>query len=136
MNERKWLVVLALGAGLLAAQGCALLLVGAAAGAAGGTVSYLGNELQVTHEVSVDRAWNAAVAAVNEFQFPVNQSKSHKDGTGGLLLARNSSGQDVVVRIIRQTDRLTEIRVRVGTFDTAQNRATAQLLYDKMRAKM
>ena len=137
MNARKWLGMSVLMVGVLAAQGCALLLVGAVAGgAAAGTVSYFGNELRVVHEASVDRAWNAATAAVNELQFPVNQQKSHKDGTGGLLVAKNAKSQDVIIEIVRQSDRLTEVRVRVGTFDTEQNRAAAQLVYDRMRTKL
>ena len=137
MKMRKSLVALGLVVGLMASQGCALLFVGAVAGgAAAGTVSYFGNELRVIHETTVDRSWNAAAAAVNELQFPVNQAKSRKDGTGGLLVAKNAKNQDVIIQIIRQSDRLMEIRVRVGTFDTAENRAGSQLVYDKMRARM
>jgi hypothetical protein len=53
-----------------------------------------------------------------------------------LLVAKNAKNQDVIIQIIRQSDRLMEIRVRVGTFDTAENRAGSQLVYDKMRARM
>jgi hypothetical protein len=135
MKIGKYMGMTLLLCGLLS-QGCALLLVGAAAGAAGGTVSYIGNELRVTQETTVDKAWNAASASVNELQFHVVAEKSHRDATGGALCARNSKDQLVKVQLIRQTDRLTEIRIRVGTFDTAANRASAQLVYDKMRAKM
>jgi hypothetical protein len=135
MKVGKYMGMAVLLCGLLC-QGCALLLVGAAAGAAGGTVSYLGNELRVNHETTVDKAWNAASAALSELQFHVVAEKSYKDATGGTLNGRNAKDQPVKIQLIRQTDRLTEIRIRVGTFDTAANRSAAQLLYDKMRVKM
>lgn len=135
MKIGKYMGIAVLLCGLLC-QGCALFLVGAAAGAAGGTVSYLGNELRVNYETTVDKAWNAASASVTELQFHVVASKSSKDATGGTLVAKNAKDQPVRVDLIRQTDRLIEIRIRVGTFDTAANRASAQLVYDKMRTKM
>lgn len=136
--RRKWMMV----AGMLVvcglmAQGCALLFVGAVAGgAAAGTVSYFGNGLSVLHEVSVDKAWNVAYAAVNDLQFRIESAKSHKDATGGLLFARNAKEQPVKIQLLRQSDRLTEIRISVGTFDTTANRATAQLIYDKMKSRL
>ena len=115
-------------------QGCALLLVGgAAAGAAYGTVKYVNNTLQVTHDVSLDKAWGAANAALKELQMPVTASK--KDGASGKLEARNAQEQPVTIQTIRKTDRVTEIRITVGTFDTAANRTEAQQIYDKMKAR-
>jgi hypothetical protein len=120
-------------AGMVAAQGCTLFLLSAAAGGAGaGTVSYMGNELHVTRGVSVDRAWNAANAAMQDLQFRVVQDKTVKDATGGTLYARNAKDQYINIQLIRQSDSVTEIRVRVGTFDTTANREMAQLVYDKM----
>lgn len=123
--------------GMLAGQGCALLAVGAVAGAAaGGTVSWLGNELQTIQEVTVDKAWGAAQAAVTELEFKVEPERSHKDGTKAILFARNGTGQRVIINLIRQSDRLTEIRICVGVFDTSANRQAAQLVYEKMRTRL
>jgi ABC-type anion transport system duplicated permease subunit len=132
----KWIGLGALLAGIVAAQGCALFLVGAAVGAGAGTVSYMGNELRTTQEVGMDRAWTAANATMQEMQYRVIQDKTVKDATGGTVYARNAKDQPVRVQLIRQSDRVTEIRVRVGTFDTAANRQTAQLFYDKMKARL
>jgi len=117
-------------------QGCALFLVGAAAGAAAGTVSYFGNELRVSQEVTVDRAWNAAHTAVTEMQFLVISTESYKDGTGGVLISRNAKQQKIRIFLSRQSDRLTEIRIRIGMFDTDANRTIAQSIYDKMKARL
>lgn len=115
-------------------QGCALLLVGgAAAGAAYGSVKYVKNTLHVTHDVSLDKAWSAANAAVKELQMPVTGSK--KDGASGKLEARNAQEQPVIIQTIRKTDLVTEIQISVGTFDSAANRTQSQLIYDKMKAR-
>src|SRR5205823_5658 len=109
---------------------------GAVAGAAAGSVSYANNELRVVHEVTLDHAWDAANATVKELQFPVMTSETHKDATRGVLRARNAEDQPIFIQLFRKGDKLTEIRIRVGTLDTAANRTTAQLIYDKMKARM
>ena len=115
-------------------QGCGLLLLGgAAAGAAYGTVKYVDNTLHVTRDVSLDQAWDAANAALKELKMPVTVSK--KDGASGKLEARNARDQTVIIQVIRKTDRTTEIQITVGTFDSAANRAEAQLIHDKMKAR-
>ncbi len=124
-------------AALCAAQGCVpILIAGVAAGAAAGTVSYVSNELRVAHEVSVERAWDAGHAAMKELEFKVLSPESYKDGTGGLIRGRNAKDQPVTIQIIRQTEKLTEIRVRVGTMNTAANRDVAQLLYNTMKSRL
>ena len=133
---RQWLPTAVLIASSLALQGCTLLMVGAAAGAGAGAVSYVGNEVRATHEVTVDRAWEATQTAYGELGFPVISGKSRKDALGGTLAARNAQDQLVSVRLIRQSDSLTEIRVRIGTFSTAANRAAAQVTYDRIRARL
>lgn len=136
MNLSRTCLMVALGFCLAAAQGCALFVVAAVAGAAGGTVSYAGNELRVTQEVSVEKAWSAAQATVRDLRFSVIAAETHHDATGGMLSARNAKDQPVRIQLVRQSDRLTEIRVRVGTFDTTANRAGAQLVYDKLRERI
>ena len=133
MKLKQWLLAASLIVVVSGYQGCALFLVGAVAG---GGVSYMGNELRVTQEVTVDRVWNAAHSAVSDLQFSIISTESHKDGTGGTLISRNAKQQKVKIDLIRQSDRLTEIRIRVGAFDTASNRTTAQLVYDKMKSRM
>jgi hypothetical protein len=123
-------------AGLFVTQGCALFVVGAAVGAGVGTASYMGNELRITREVTMDQAWSAANDAVKDLQFRVDQTKTVKDAMSGKLVAMTAQSQPVRIQLIRQSDRLTEIRVSVGTFDTTANRQSAQFVYDKMKARL
>ena len=115
-------------------QGCGLLLLGgAAAGAAYGTVEYVNNTLQVTQNVSLDKAWDAANAALKALQIPVTAST--KDGASGKLEARNAQDQPVVIQLTRKTDSVTKIEITVGTFDSSENRTETQQIYDKMKAR-
>jgi hypothetical protein len=115
-------------------QGCALLLLGGvAAGAAYGTIEYVNNTLQVTQDVSLDRAWGAANAALKELQMAVITST--KDEASGKLEARNAQDQPVTIQTIRKTDSVTEIQITVGTFDSPANRTEAQQIYDKMKSR-
>ena len=120
---------------LMSAQGCALFVVGAAVGAGVGTASYMGNELRITREVTLDDAWTAANDAVKQLEFRVDKTKTVKDAMSGTLEAMTAQNQPVHVQVLRQSDKLTEIRIRVGTFDTTANRQSAQLVYDKMKAR-
>jgi len=135
MKKIKLTVFLALMLAAMAfVQGCALLLLGgAAAGAAYGTVKYVNNTLDVTHEVSLDKAWKAANAALKELQMPVTATT--KDGATGRLEAVNAQNQPVVIQTIRKTDTVTEIQITVGTFESAANQTEAQQIYDHMKAR-
>jgi hypothetical protein len=127
------LLALALFATLNLNQGCALLLVGGvAAGAAYGTVKYVQNTLNVTHDVTLAKAWLAANATLKELQMPVTSSA--KDGASGKLEARNAQNQPVIIQLIRKTDTVTEIQITVGTFDSAENRTAASQIYTVMKA--
>jgi len=132
MKPIKLLRAVAVLSCLMAAQGCALFIVGAAVGAGVGTASYVGNGLRITRETSLDRTWSAANDAVKDMEFRVDKSKTLKDAMSGTLEAMTAQNQPVRIQVLRQSDKLTEIRVRVGTFDTTANRQSAQLVYDKM----
>ena len=132
----KWLHPLVLVLTLGVTQGCALLLIGAGAGAAVGVVSYVDNELRVTHEVPLDRAWAAANGAMRELEFTVIPAETRKDGLGGIVHGRNAQSQTVRIQLVRQTDQTTEIRLRVGEFDTAANQAAVQRLYARLKARL
>ncbi|HUK81281.1 MAG TPA: DUF3568 family protein [Verrucomicrobiae bacterium] len=136
MKIRSLLLSLGLPVGLVTLNGCALFVVGAAVGAGAGGVSYMSNELRTTQNVTVDAAWKAANAAMQELQFAVIEGKSFKDATGGTLYGHNAKDQPIRIQLLRQSDNVTEIRVRVGTFDTTANRETARLIYDKMKARL
>jgi len=135
MKNIKQIILLAgLTAALAGSTGCALLLVGGVvAGAAYGTVSYANNALQVTDQVSLDRAWQAADGALKSLSIPVRTTR--KDGLSGRMEARTAQNQPVIIKVTRKSDFITQVEVSVGTFDSMDNRAEAQLIYDRMKAR-
>jgi hypothetical protein len=118
---------------MILVQGCALLVVGGvAAGAAYGTVEYVENTLDVTEAVPLEKAWSAANATLKELKMPVTTFK--KDGASGKIQAHNAAGQPVTIQVSWQTSGVTEIKISVGTFDSAVNRSQALQIYDHMKA--
>jgi hypothetical protein len=130
----QWPVAAVAGLGvMILVQGCALLVVGGvAAGAAYGTVEYVENTLDVTEAVPLEKAWSAANATLKELKMPVTTFK--KDGASGKIQAHNAAGQPVTIQVSWQTSGVTEIKISVGTFDSAVNRSQALQIYDHMKA--
>lgn len=122
----------ALAAALLTTTGCRLLMLGAGVAVGAGAVSYYENELLVSRDVTLDRAWDAAQAAMPEMGYSIIGAETHKDATGAVVQGRTGTDQTVSIKLTRQTETTTEIRVRVGTFATQADRSAATLLYEKM----
>lgn len=103
---------------LLLSYGCALV-VGGAAGA--GAVAYVRGELKALEDVTLDRAWPAAKQAMSDLEFMVTDSE--KDAFNGRLTARGAGDKKIVVSLKKESDAVTEIRIRVGSFgDEAMSR--------------
>lgn len=114
----------------LTTTGCLLFVAGAGAGV--GTVAYYDNELCAPRDVSVDRAWNAAHAVMKEMEYTIIPAETHMDATGGVVQGRNAKDQVVRIKLIRQTDKTTEIRVRVGMFATEVDKNAENLIFEKL----
>lgn len=131
MKLRLLELTLLLGLAALGTTGCVVLVAGAAAG---GGVSYVANELRVNEPVNIDKAWSAARHALDDVRYIM--LSEHADATYAIWKGRNALDQPVVVTLKRLSDKATEIRIRVGTVSTAQNRAAADLVYSKLKARL
>jgi uncharacterized protein YceK len=94
-----------------AMSGC-LAVAGAAAGV--GTYAYLQGEMNTTVEAPLDQVWAAALAAADDLEFSMVEQT--KDALQGRLRVNQADGTPVRISVDRQTDTLTEVRVRVGLF--------------------
>jgi hypothetical protein len=108
-----WSILLAL-AVVLTQAGCAVVLLGGAAAAGAGTVAYVKGELRSTLEASLDQAWQAAQAAVQELEFAA--ATQEKEALAARLVARTAGDKKVEIKLKRISDTAVEARVRVGTF--------------------
>ena len=103
-------------------QGCMLLALGAGAGAGAGTVAYIKGELRTTYASSLDRTWNATLAALRDLDIRVVSNR--KDETKGEIEARQSDDTKVKIAMEPSGPNTTLVKIRVGMFgDDAASRA-------------
>jgi len=114
MNYKNLALILMLGLNFLVNHGCPapVFLMGGAAGA--GTVGYFGGELKSTEEVSLNRAWNATQKAMKDLEFTTRSQE--KDTFNSQLIAKGAANKIIKIKLKKQSNMLTEIRIRVGTF--------------------
>jgi hypothetical protein len=113
MNTRLMISVL-MASLLVFMSGCALFVVGAAAGAGAAGYAYVDGEEKATESASLDRTWNATLAAMKDLEFPVTSQA--KDALTANLTARNASNTSISIKLEKLSSTSTEIRIRVGTF--------------------
>ncbi|MGD0650585.1 MAG: DUF3568 family protein [Verrucomicrobiia bacterium] len=96
-------MVFVLSLGVLTFSGCALFLIGAGVVVgAGSSVAYAGGELKAADNVTMDKAWNASLRAMQDLEFKV--ATSQKDALAGEIVARRADNTRIVVRLKKQTD--------------------------------
>jgi hypothetical protein len=112
--KSKIILVTLLSSVLTLASGCAVLVVGAAAGAGAGAVVWVRGELRSSEAVSFDKAWDASQAGLKDLEYAVTEKQ--KDATEAKLTARGAGDKKIQVTLVKQSGTVTEIRIRVGTF--------------------
>ncbi len=116
---------------VMTTTGCLLFIAGAA-GAGVGAVAYYDNELRASRDVTLDKAWDAAKAVMKEMEYTIDPAESHKDATGGVVKGHNAKNQVVQITLMRQTEKTTEIRVRVGAFATEADKNAENQVFEKI----
>lgn len=106
----KSVVALALAAaGVFGNTGCAVLLIGAAVG----TAVYLEGDLESQLNTDIYGAVNATNQATEDLNLaPVSRTG---DANEALLIATDSEGRKVTIKLRPSGQRVTEIKIRVGT---------------------
>jgi hypothetical protein len=107
---KKHLALLVVLASLLVGlSGCAFLLLGGAA--AGGTYVYVNGEAKQDFNASLDRSYNATLAACQELKMAVTKKEKKLDGAS--VTAKDGS-TDVWISLTPKTEKVTGITVRYG----------------------
>lgn len=115
---------------LLVLPSCIVAAVAAVGAATYGAVSYNGNEASVSVQKDLASATDAAKKAMRELNFPVDDTQ--QPGATECTL----TGGEAKVILERHPGEVTKIRVRVGTFDTEDNKRRSGLLLEKIRAHL
>jgi hypothetical protein len=108
--------------------GCLALAAGAAAGY--GAVQVAENESSRTYACSMERAWNASLDALGDVGAP-RMTVPPPTRTEGAFRAG-----DVWVRVEKVSETAVRVRVRIGTFDTADHRRRAALYLDAVSSRL
>lgn len=111
-------------------SGC---LAVAAAAVVGGTVGYIKydkNEASRDFEKDFDRTWKATQKTIAELGF--NEATVKTDTPTEV----EAEGEDIWVKVEARVDGFTRVRVRVGTFDTEDNKRRSALILETVADKL
>lgn len=119
----------------MALGGCVLLVVAAVAGAVAlGTYKYANNELHRDYQAAYDAAWEATKKAARDLGF--HAISENKDFQRGVLEASRADDTPVKVVVEKQDEKNVHLSVRVGTFESDDNRSAAQAIHEKIFANL
>jgi len=121
-------LVVVMGVIVVTQSGC---LVAAAAGAAGGTVAYMKGDVEAVVDAGVERTFNATKAAMEELKLPLMASWSN--AMEGHVEARVGTDNKATVNINGQSEKLSKISIRVGTFG---DQGLSQAILEKIKANL
>jgi hypothetical protein len=107
---------------------CVVAAVAAVGAATYGAVSYNGNEASITVQQDLAAVTAASKKAMRELNFPVDDTQQP-----GVTDCKLTGGEATVI-LERHPGEVTKIRVRVGTFDTQDNKRRSGLLLEKIRS--
>jgi hypothetical protein len=112
----------------VAGVGCAAVVVGAAAAAAG-TYVYFEGKLTSHESVSLDRGWEATLAAVKDLGFTVEEQR--KDAVQGYLVSEEADGTNVWIWLDAEGDKTTKFTIRAGVLG---DESLSRTIMDKIKA--
>jgi hypothetical protein len=79
-----------------------------------GGVAYQHGTLVTQESVGMDGAWDACLGAVKRLEF--EEESSAKDALEATLVARSATDRRITFNLRRVSDKVTEVRIRVGLF--------------------
>ena len=79
-----------------------------------GEVAYHSGSLVSEEAVGMDAAWDACLGAVKRLEF--EEESSAKDALEATLVARSATDRRITFKLRRVSDKVTEVRIRVGLF--------------------
>ena len=114
----------------LAGPGCVAAAVVVGAGAAFGVIKYMDNEAYRDFRTSMDATWSAAVASTREQGYPVSSDPAHGPSEGEF------EAGDAKVIVERHPEDFTRVRVRIGTFESEDNKRRATLILEGVARRL
>ncbi|MFA6287075.1 MAG: DUF3568 family protein [Opitutaceae bacterium] len=107
-------------------SGCLLVAAGAVAGA--GAVVYVRGELQASLDSGYESVKKATNRAIDQLQF--KKISESKDALKDVLIARTADDTKVEITIIKVSEVLTKVEIRVGVFG---DQAVSMTILEKIK---
>jgi hypothetical protein len=108
-------------------------LIAAECGALVGVAAYKGGEVRYTGELSLNEVWDAAQKALRDLGYAVTSKERHVSDTPCQLTAEKEGSKRIRVTLNRQSDVVTEIRIRIGTFG---DESLSRLILEKVEEQL
>ena len=117
----------------LPASGCTAIAVAAAVGTVG-YVQYEKNEVYKDFDEEFNVCWTASIDALEAlgYEVPADIDRLHEEPTTEAAIG----GKHYRVRIERLVGKRTRVRVRIGTFDSKDNRRRADLVVEELTERL
>lgn len=128
-NILRIMIAVAASGAIAVTSGCLAVAAGAAAG--GGTFAYMQGEMSTTFEAPIEKVWEATHRAVESLEFTIESDA--RDALQGRVNVRQADNTRIRISLERQTDDLTDVRVRVGIFG---DEAKSRLILDRIRSNL
>src|SRR5512135_3193518 len=100
----------------LCGSGCALFVVGGGVAAGVGAAEYIGGELKQDYSASLEKAWNASLAAVYELKMKTTEKYMDNLDQNRVIKGKTGEGKDFQISLEAQGKEATRVKVRIGTF--------------------
>jgi hypothetical protein len=113
---------------MLQMAGCAALLIGGAAAGAAAGLAYHEGELQADLDAPPPKVIEATERAFRDLIW--TKESATASATDGLATARTATGREVEVKVAFKSENVSSIGIRVGTFGDEN---LSRLLYDKIQ---
>ena len=107
-----------------------------AAGAGVGAISAVGSAYakglySSTEAVSLNRLWASTLYSLENLGIPVE--RKNLDENRGFIFARRADGKTVQIELITQSPRISQLRIRVGTFG---DESFSKLIAERVHLKL
>ena len=114
---RRWAIAWVSIFFLLSGSGCGILVAaGVGAGAAYGTMEYVKGELRQAYAASMEKTWNASLAAANTMKMKVVEKSIDNLDQNRVISGQTEDKTDFQITLEALGKDVTSVKVRIGFF--------------------
>ena len=128
----KWILLICLAT--MASSGCALFAAGAGVAAGVGGAEYVHGELKQAYAASLEKAWNACLATVDELKMKTAEKWIDNLDQNRVIQGKTNEGKDFRIALEAMSKDVTMVKVRIGVFgDEAQSKRIQEVIAKNLK---